>query len=98
MSEQASGPSQSTGGELGVTVLFFATLKDRVGLRQTTLSLPQGAHLSDVKALLGQRYPALAPLLASSLAAINREFASDEDLLPENAEVAFFPPVSGGDF
>ena len=27
---------------------------------------------------------------------INREFALDEDLVPADAEVAFFPPVSGG--
>jgi molybdopterin converting factor small subunit len=27
---------------------------------------------------------------------INREFAFDDSVVPENAEVAMFPPVSGG--
>jgi molybdopterin converting factor small subunit len=30
------------------------------------------------------------------MAAINREYAADEQVIPEGAEIAFFPPVSGG--
>jgi molybdopterin synthase catalytic subunit len=30
------------------------------------------------------------------LVSVNREFAFDQDVLPPNAEVAVFPPVSGG--
>jgi molybdopterin synthase catalytic subunit len=34
--------------------------------------------------------------MPSTLIAINREFAFDEQTIPENAEIAIFPPVSGG--
>jgi molybdopterin converting factor small subunit len=34
--------------------------------------------------------------MASVLFTINREYAFDDALVPPNAEVALFPPVSGG--
>jgi molybdopterin synthase sulfur carrier subunit len=77
-------------------ILFFATLRERAGLRATTLALPEGARISDVKVILRERYPNLAPALGSALVAINHEFASDDDVVPPHAEIAFFPPVSGG--
>jgi len=79
-----------------VTILFFATLKDRAGLRQTTLELPDGARVQDLKARLAESFPGLEQAMASTLVSINREFAFDEELIPAGAEIALFPPVSGG--
>jgi molybdopterin converting factor subunit 1 len=79
-----------------VTILFFATLKDRAGVQKTGLDLPEGARVEDLKARLLREHPGLAPAMDSTLVSINREFAFDEDLVPNGAEVAFFPPVSGG--
>jgi molybdopterin converting factor subunit 1 len=79
-----------------VNVLFFATLQERTGTKATTLELPDGACVSDLKAELQARFPRLIQALPSTLVAINREFAFDADLLPAGAEVALFPPVSGG--
>jgi molybdopterin synthase catalytic subunit len=79
-----------------IKVLFFATLKDRAGLREISVHLQESDNIADLKNRLSQRYPALAPLLRTALASINREFAFDEDKIPEGSEVAFFPPVSGG--
>jgi molybdopterin synthase catalytic subunit len=77
-------------------VLFFATLKERAGTKETTLELPSGARVSDLKTALQVRFSGLAAGLSSTLVSVNHEYASDEDLLPDEAEVAFFPPVSGG--
>ena len=77
-------------------VFFFATLKDRAGVRQAQIELPPGSTVADLKARLRIDYPALDEVLASTLVSINREFAFDEDVLPPDAEVALFPPVSGG--
>lgn len=79
-----------------ITVLFFATLKDRTGVKQTSLELAQDAKVKDLKRILKSRFPNLEPALASTLVSVNQEFAMDDDTLPDNAEVALFPPVSGG--
>ena len=34
--------------------------------------------------------------MKSVLSTINREYAFDEAILPDGAELAMFPPVSGG--
>ena len=79
-----------------ITVLFFATLKERAGAKQAMLALPDGARVGDLKVCLKQEFPALAEAMNSALVSINREFAFDEDVVPQGAEVAVFPPVSGG--
>ncbi|HEX7975029.1 MAG TPA: molybdenum cofactor biosynthesis protein MoaE [Anaerolineales bacterium] len=79
-----------------ITVLFFATLKERAGVKQTELELPEGSLVNDLKARLAQDFPNLAVALGSTLVSINRDFAFDEDPVPPGAEVAVFPPVSGG--
>jgi molybdopterin converting factor subunit 1 len=79
-----------------VTVLFFATLKECTGVKQTTLELPQGARVADLKAGLLASYPTLESIIGSAVVALNRQFAFDQDVIPEGAEAALFPPVSGG--
>ncbi len=79
-----------------IKILFFATLKDKAGVRETSLVLQESATIAELKQKISLRFPAMAPLLASALASINREFAFEDDPIPADAEVAFFPPVSGG--
>jgi molybdopterin synthase catalytic subunit len=79
-----------------VKVLFFATLKEYAGVRQAEVELAPGATIGDLKAQLQQQYPGLEQAMGVTLAAINRQFASDEEVIPQQAEVALFPPVSGG--
>jgi MoaE-MoaD fusion protein len=79
-----------------VTVLFFASLKELTGTRQDSFELPEEATIGDLKDLLVQKYPQIEPAMGSALVSVNREFAFNEDALPEDAEVAMFPPVSGG--
>jgi MoaE-MoaD fusion protein len=79
-----------------VKVLFFATLQARAGIASTELELPANANVQDLKQLLIQRFPQLESFLGSTLVSINREFAFDGDIIPSGAEVALFPPVSGG--
>lgn len=79
-----------------VSLLFFATLKDLTGTRRTELELAPGAKVADLKTRLPEHFPKLQPALSSVLVSINREFAFDHDEIPEGAEIALFPPVSGG--
>jgi molybdopterin synthase catalytic subunit len=79
-----------------ITVLFFATLKERAGTRQAKLELPAGARVGDLKTQLTRLYPGLAEMSGSMLVSVNKEFAFDDEIIPAEAEVAVFPPVSGG--
>lgn len=78
------------------TVLFFATLKDRAGVRQITLDIPDGSTVGVLKTILRERFPALALALTHVLIAVNREYATEDEHIPPGAEIAVFPPVSGG--
>lgn len=77
-------------------ILLFATLKDKAGTAEVELAFAKPVTLQELKRQVGESIPAVADLLPSSIAAINQEFAFDEDVVPEGSEVAFFPPVSGG--
>jgi len=80
-----------------VRVLYFATLRQHAGLREESISLGDDASLRDLRELLGNERPAILASLASAVASINREFARPEEMLHDGDEVAFFPPVSGGE-
>jgi molybdopterin converting factor subunit 1 len=77
-------------------LLFFATLRDKAGVRETDLEFPQGTKISDIKKLVWEKYPGLKQNMDSVIVALNHEFAFDEDIVPNEAEIAIFPPVSGG--
>lgn len=79
-----------------ISVLFFATLKERAGRERLDVELAEAATVAGLKAQLAAQTPALAPALPTALTARNREFAFAEDVLQDGDEVAFFPPVSGG--
>jgi molybdopterin synthase catalytic subunit len=80
---------------INVKVLFFASIKERAGMR-IHLQVPDALDVSDFKRILAGRYPGIADSLNTAIVAINREFAYEHDQIPENAEIAIFPPVSGG--
>jgi molybdopterin synthase catalytic subunit len=79
-------------------ILLFATLKDIAGQSKLTLSLPnQNATVADVRHALTQQYPQMEENLKAAIASVNQEFAFAEDVVKDGDEIAFFPPVSGGD-
>lgn len=81
-----------------ITILLFATLKDRVGKSRLTLILPgETATVDDVRRALAAEHTAIEKNLPSAIAAVNEEFAFADDTVKAGDRVAFFPPVSGGD-
>lgn len=79
-----------------ITLIFFARYKDLAGVKSTQFTIAGGQTVASLKETLAAAYPALAPVLPHALVAINHEFAGDETPIPAGAEVAVFPPVSGG--
>ncbi len=79
-----------------LTVLFFATLKERAGRERVELELAEAATVADLKTRLAAELPALGPALPTALVSRNHEFAFPGDVLQAGDEVGLFPPVSGG--
>ncbi len=79
-----------------ITVLFFAHLKEIAGIARTSLTLPQDTTIAYLKEYLVKTYPDLRVAMRTALVAVNQQFAFDDEIVPDDAEVAVFPPVSGG--
>jgi molybdopterin converting factor subunit 1 len=79
-----------------IRVLFFANLRDRAGTKSVELEIPEDTTVRSLKDLVVETYPGLKDSMDTAVISVNREFAFDESVVPEKAEVAMFPPVSGG--
>ena len=79
-----------------IKILFFATLRDLAGAKSIELDVPTDMTVQGLKDRLARDYPTLKQAMEIVLVSINREYAFDEAILPEAAEIAIFPPVSGG--
>jgi sulfur-carrier protein len=83
-----------------VTVLYFARLREAIGRDRETLELPAGvATVGALRAwLIVRGAPWAAPFteIKRIRAAVAQDMATDDTPLAEGAEVAFFPPVTGG--
>jgi len=83
-----------------LTILYFASLRETLGIERESVEIP--AEIVTIGALrnwLRQRGGAWAESLAEGRAvrmALNRQLAGAESPLVDGAEVAFFPPVTGG--
>jgi molybdopterin converting factor subunit 1 len=79
-----------------IKALFFATLRDRVGVRLIELQIPAETNVAGLKSLLPEKFPILDGLMGHILISVNQEYVCDDAIIPDNAEIALFPPVSGG--
>jgi MoaE-MoaD fusion protein len=79
-----------------VQVLYFAVLRDRLGLAEEAVDLPTGSTASDALAALCERQPALLPFRGRVQLAVNRKIVPGAHPLAEGDELALIPPVAGG--
>ncbi|MBL8314820.1 MAG: molybdopterin converting factor subunit 1 [Rubrivivax sp.] len=81
-----------------VQVRYFAALREALGSSEA-FEVPEGQTLGGLRDALIARGGAHAELLARGRAvrcALNQAMADESVVLPAGAEVAFFPPVTGG--
>ena len=79
---------------------FFASLREALGLSQETVEVPEVVKtVSQLRAYLITRGGVWAEALAEGKAlrcALNQTMVDANTALLDGAEVAFFPPVTGG--
>ena len=81
-------------------VLYFAALRERVGRSEETVDAPEEiatvAQLREWLARRGEPWQEAFAQTRRVRAAVDQAMVDDEHSLHEGAEVAFFPPVTGG--
>ena len=76
---------------MSITVRFFASLRDRVGLESIEIEADDLDSVQDVWQILVEQEPD-----ARVLAAVNARHAALDAKVRDGDEIAFFPPVTGG--
>ena len=79
-----------------VRVLFFGQLKEITGVADEEIDIPEGARVEDLFERYGRQFPRLTEFRGSVASSINHEYATWRAQLISGDEVAFLPPVSGG--
>ena len=78
-----------------VNIFLFASFREAIGQRQLELTVPDGATLGDVWHALQAQYPKLR--IPRPAAAVNEEYATFDTPVHDGDDIAFLPPVSGGE-
>jgi molybdopterin synthase sulfur carrier subunit len=81
-----------------IQLRFFASLREALGA-QEMVELPEGSTVAALRDRLLERGGRYAEVLAPTRAvrcAVNQAMAAETTVIEDGAEVAFFPPVTGG--
>jgi len=79
-----------------VTVLLFARLRELAGTDRLNLALPIASNVRELRRCVSRQIPLASDLIARCALAVNGEYVGDDAAIPDRAEIAFIPPVSGG--
>jgi molybdopterin synthase sulfur carrier subunit len=81
----------------GVTVLFFASIREQLGVDRLQVPFVPGIDTL-IDALSAERGDRWGEVLRATnvIVAINQRVAERSDALRDGDELAFFPPVTGG--
>jgi molybdopterin converting factor small subunit len=60
------------------------------------MDVPTQTNVAEYKKLLVEKFPVLRGLMGHMLISVNQEYVFDDAMIPDAAEIALFPPVSGG--
>lgn len=85
---------------MSVKLVYFAWVRERIGIADEQIDLPDQVQTgADLLAWLQSRGDNYAHALEEPLAiriAVNHELIEPEDSLADAAEIALFPPMTGG--
>jgi molybdopterin converting factor subunit 1 len=80
-----------------VTIRLFARLRDIAGATELARDLPSGATIRDAWHQLAKEFPELVQYERSISSAVNADYARMDQPIGDGDEIAFLPPVSGGE-
>ena len=80
-----------------VTARFFAVLRERMGQAAMQVQMAPGATVAMLWEKIVAERPELRDLRGATRFAVNGQYATPETRLHDGDEVAFLPPMSGGE-
>ena len=81
---------------MNVQVKLFAVAKQLAQRDTVLVQVAEPATVAGLRRALADQIPALGQLAAHVMFAVDADYADDETEIPDGAEVACIPPVSGG--
>lgn len=79
-----------------ITVLFFASIQEITKKKKLKFVIREELTLDGLKVMINSQYPEMEKMWDHCVISVNQNFVLPDDLIPDNAEIAIFPQVSGG--
>lgn len=79
-----------------IRVRYFSNIRERTGVKEEELELPEGATAENLITEAKRFHPNLGIQEQAILVSVNGGFVESSTRLKPGDDVALFPPVSGG--
>jgi molybdopterin converting factor subunit 1 len=79
-----------------IKVRLFANLREVVGEREITITVPSGVTVSYLNNEIFRKYPQLKSFSNKFVTSVNCKVTTGDTIITSSDEVALLPPVSGG--
>jgi molybdopterin converting factor subunit 1 len=83
-------------GTVEVTVLLFASIADKAGVRRFTMPSQPGDTVARLRDRIVERFPQIAESLPTLLYAVDEQYVKEWEPVAPGSTLALIPPVSGG--
>jgi molybdopterin converting factor subunit 1 len=77
-------------------IKLFAILREVVGEKEITISVPSGVTVSYLNDEILKKYPQLKSFKNKFITSVNCKVGSSDTIISFGDEIALLPPVSGG--
>jgi len=79
-----------------IKVKLFAILRELVGEREITITVPTGITVNHLNDEILKKYPQLKSFSNKFVTSVNCKVDSGDTIISSKDEIALLPPVSGG--
>jgi molybdopterin converting factor subunit 1 len=79
-----------------IKVRLFANLRELVGEREITITLPGGVTVCYLNNEILKKYPQLKSFSNKFVTSVNCKVTTGDTIITSSDEIALLPPVSGG--
>jgi len=77
-------------------IRLFAAARQMAHCDVLEIDCPEGVTVAALRQIVASACPALAPILPHMRFAVNTEYATEQQVLGPDDQIACIPPVSGG--